>query len=213
MSLSIENKIIKELKDPDILSVCMKKNWLETIYILRYSFTHFADTPLQYNPLRKDPKFARYFEMYETLNKLLRKEILLDEVNEKYFTDSIFYNEVVEIMRDKVKKRFEKLTQGISSHGILDQKLQKLLDKRIEQMVKKIESKRKLVVFKQKVKQKIKKALHKDKAPELDEALDDIERRHRDELERMQLGNLEARKQLDKLEPRLSNDDLDNLGV
>lgn len=75
--------------------------------------------------------------------------------------------------------------------------MQKTLNKRIEQMVRKLESKRKLVVFKQKVKQKIKKVLHKDKASELDKDLDDIERGQRD--------NLEAVRQLDK--------DLDDLGV
>ncbi len=133
----------------------------------------------------------------EILEKLRDKKIKQDEINENYFTDSIFYDQVVYIMSKLVKERFEELTAGMSDQEILDQKLQKTLNKRIEQMVRKLESKRKLVVFKQKVKQKIKKVLHKDKASELDKDLDDIERGQRD--------NLEAVRQLDK--------DLDDLGV
>lgn len=73
-------------------------------------------------------------------------------------------------MRNLVDARFEELTAGMSDQKILDPKLQKNLAKSIQQMYKKLESKRELVVFKQKVKH----ILHKDKASELDKELDNL---------------------------------------
>lgn len=149
-------------RDPDILSVCIKKDWYITI--------HKWCTGKTYQQLKEDPRFAKYFEMNDTLENLRAKKIKLDQINDSYFTDSIFYDRVVYIMKDLVKERFEKLTADMSDQEILDQKLQKTLNKRIEQMYKKLESKRNLVKFKQKVNH----ILHKDKASDLDKALDDL---------------------------------------
>ncbi len=110
-----------------------------------------------YSSEESKQKWQNYKQMQDMNNIIERyktdETMKLKDIKGDYFTNPTFYNDVVNVMRDKVMSQFHQMTQGLQTDEVIDARLQQKLQQKLQDVQAKLERRKNFAIMKSTIKQ------------------------------------------------------------
>lgn len=100
---------------------------------------------------RENSALAGQYQKWNSLQDFKAGRTKLNDINKNNFIDINFYNEIVKESKEKVLREFERLTKDLEPNDRLEEKLEKKLAAKLNNLEKKLEIQRKWTMLKNKI--------------------------------------------------------------